>query len=292
MPRPQSAIQDVRYQPPRAVGVGFEPIPVDELRRRASDGSLGGYERLDFHVLLFPRGGWTRHEVDFTAVRMGPGWAAHGAPGQVQRFFVGPQSRGVLVAVRPDFLPSAHPLARAGAARLRIAPGAERWVDELVRLYGETPLPAEALTHLLLALLARLEPDADRAPEASDGARALHRAFVGLVDAHFAAQREVAWYARRLGYVERTIARACHEVEGAGPKAVIDRRVALEAKRLLAYTTLTVSQIGARLGFSEVTNFVKFFRRSAGTTPLAFRVTARGAKGAARGGRRAAPSSS
>jgi AraC-like DNA-binding protein len=45
----------------------------------------------------------------------------------------------------------------------------------------------------------------------------------------------------------------------------------LEAKRLLAYTTLPIALIGDRLGFDDPTNFVKFFKREAGCTPGEFR---------------------
>jgi AraC-like DNA-binding protein len=58
---------------------------------------------------------------------------------------------------------------------------------------------------------------------------------------------------------------------GAAPKRLIERRVALEAKRLLAHSPLAVSAIGTQLGFTEPTNFVKFFRRSESLTPAAFR---------------------
>lgn len=44
-----------------------------------------------------------------------------------------------------------------------------------------------------------------------------------------------------------------------------------QAKRLLAHSTLAVSAIGLELGFSEPTNFVKFFRHCEGLTPAAFR---------------------
>ncbi len=45
----------------------------------------------------------------------------------------------------------------------------------------------------------------------------------------------------------------------------------LEAKRLLAHTNQTVAAISEELGFSEPTNFVKFFRSRGGLLPGAFR---------------------
>ena len=60
---------------------------------------------------------------------------------------------------------------------------------------------------------------------------------------------------------------------GINAKAHIDRRVALEAKRLLVHTNHSVESIAARLGFSESTNFVKFFKRVESLTPSSFRRT-------------------
>jgi AraC-like DNA-binding protein len=78
-------------------------------------------------------------------------------------------------------------------------------------------------------------------------------------------------YAKRLGYSESTLSRACVAATGYTAKQAIDLRVALEARRMLVHSDATVAQIGHRLGFSEPTNFVKFFRRTCGVTPLDFR---------------------
>jgi len=81
----------------------------------------------------------------------------------------------------------------------------------------------------------------------------------------------VAAYARSLGYSPRTLERACLSATRRTAKEHISARVVLEAKRLLAYTDLSAASIGRRLGFTEPTNFVKFFRRETGVTPGAFR---------------------
>lgn len=59
---------------------------------------------------------------------------------------------------------------------------------------------------------------------------------------------------------------------------MIDSRVALEARRLLGHTDLPIGAIARRLGFSEVTNFGKFFTRRVNMTPGAFRREARAAQ--------------
>ena len=81
----------------------------------------------------------------------------------------------------------------------------------------------------------------------------------------------MAYYAQRLGYTTRTLARATADAAGVSPKIFIDARVLLEAKRLLVHTDLSVGRIAIHLGFSEPTNFTKFFCRHAGVSPEAFR---------------------
>ncbi len=60
-------------------------------------------------------------------------------------------------------------------------------------------------------------------------------------------------------------------VAGQAAKAMLSERIALEAKRQLVHTQLSVQDIAFTLGFDEATNFVKFFKREAGITPALFR---------------------
>ncbi|HWQ10373.1 MAG TPA: helix-turn-helix transcriptional regulator, partial [Holophaga sp.] len=91
------------------------------------------------------------------------------------------------------------------------------------------------------------------------------------VEQRFLETRTVADYARRLGYAGRTLSRATMAAGGTSPKAVIAARVLLEAKRLLVHTDLPIGRLAVHLGFSEATNFTKFFRKHAGLSPEAFR---------------------
>ena len=70
---------------------------------------------------------------------------------------------------------------------------------------------------------------------------------------------------------ERTLTRTALAVVGTTAKGFIAARVALEAKRLLVHTALQVGVIAIELGFEDPSNFVKFFKRESGRTPLQFR---------------------
>jgi AraC-like DNA-binding protein len=58
---------------------------------------------------------------------------------------------------------------------------------------------------------------------------------------------------------------------GQSAKALIDRRFALEATGLLIQTDASTAEVGHQMGFTESTNFVRFFARMNGATPARFR---------------------
>lgn len=99
--------------------------------------------------------------------------------------------------------------------------------------------------------------------------------FRPLVERDFARTRRVADYAGALGYSARTLSRATQMAADVGAKEFIDRRVILEAKRLLAHAGLPAASIATRLGFADPTNFAKFFEYRMRLPPGAFRASVR-----------------
>ena len=80
-------------------------------------------------------------------------------------------------------------------------------------------------------------------------------------------------YAGALGMSDKTLSRVCWAAFGVPAKTAINQRLVLEAKRLLAHTSMAVQTIGRELGFEEATNFVKFFRKETEMPPLVFRAS-------------------
>ncbi|MGI5522512.1 helix-turn-helix transcriptional regulator [Micromonospora sp. CA-259024] len=126
------------------------------------------------------------------------------------------------------------------------------------------------LRHQLAVLLLRLalaNPDrSTRRPEEET-----FRRFCREVEHGYPHSRRVEDYAAELNCSVRTLTRACLASTGRSAKQVIDERVALQAARLLAATDEPIAQIGRQLGFSEPTNFGRFFAREIGVSPGAFR---------------------
>jgi len=63
---------------------------------------------------------------------------------------------------------------------------------------------------------------------------------------------------------------------------VLHARLVLEAQRDLAYTTMTIKQIGLGLGFADAGYFTRFFQRETGRTPTAWRAQAARSEGSGR----------
>jgi AraC-like DNA-binding protein len=209
-------------------------------------------------------------------------------PGQVQQCGELDGAEGVVVYFEPAFLDA--DTARAVGLHDSYAPTvidpdntaqnslrtlANQSLEEFDSL-GRVPLEVHTavLRHLLAALVLRLSCAGDQTADAR--MRAVPEVFArfrALVERDFMRTRDVSEYAARLGYSPRTVSRASHDVFGFAAKEFIDRRVILEAKRLLAHGELSAAQIATHLGFSSATNFTKFFRRHTGSSPGAFHET-------------------
>ncbi|MEK2473701.1 helix-turn-helix transcriptional regulator [Streptomyces noursei] len=287
------AIREVPFSAPAGRPAGVEVLTLAELRERADACRLSTPHRPGFHHLLVLDRGRLVHCVDFKEHRLAPGDLLWSRPGQVQHFGDLTGAEGRLVLFESGFLdPATAAAARIedwyGPAVLHPEGAAARALDEaLGQLHrefgalGGLPLEVhlEVLRHLLAVLVLRAAHPAGPADGAADGtceAGETYLRFRDAVERGFARSRRVADYARALGYAPRTLSRATEAAAGVGAKEFIDRRVVLEAKRLLAHGDQPASRIADRLGFADATNFSKFFQRQAGITPIAFRAAVRG----------------
>ena len=128
---------------------------------------------------------------------------------------------------------------------------------------------------LLLGLLVQVLRHG-RCPQGVDEAPASRRSqqmvrFRELVDMHFRQHRPLQAYARELGMTLVTLGRLCQEHLGMPPMALINARLVLEARRELAYSSLSIKAIGHGLGFNDVAYFSRFFRKHTGLSPSQYR---------------------
>lgn len=99
----------------------------------------------------------------------------------------------------------------------------------------------------------------------------LTRRFLTLVEQNYQKNLSVKSYAERLevsaGHLSATVKQNMNKTAG----EIIRERLLIEAKRLLHYSELTVSDIAFRLNFEDPSYFARFFRKYTGVTPTDFR---------------------
>ena len=275
---PRTAIRDLPFKHNTRPGLGVEVLRLADLFQRELDHALDAPQRPEFHTIYVGLRGKGSLVVDFTKVPLGAGWLTIVARGRVQQFV---PSRGLdawMVLVTPEFLALRDPLRvlapgwRVPALHLKDHGEVLALADQLV---AEQTRPLDEVQPALMAALAsaillHAERQARKANVHPAAPAELERFFT-ILERDCSRTRSVAHYAKHAGISARRLGELLVAHTGKSTKQVIDERVVLEQKRLLAHTDLTVKQLADRTGFDEPTNLVKFFRHHTRMTPLAFR---------------------
>jgi len=95
--------------------------------------------------------------------------------------------------------------------------------------------------------------------------------FRDLLEGHFQKTKSVSAYAELMAVSEKRLNHATTNVLGKTPKQMIDDKILLEAKRLLAHSNQSVKQIAVSLGYDEPTYFIRYFKKHLEQTPVEFR---------------------
>jgi AraC-like DNA-binding protein len=278
---PPTRIADLTFRDPRHADVGIHTLRLKEIYQRSPSGAPEQHarHRVPVHMLALVTAGRASFSVDFEMYPCRPGGLLWVRPGQVVGFPPpGVDATLVLFHDQPT-----HPQVLGGTYWQPGGEDGEAIVDgvsqleiDYQRLMRGDDIPVAVLRHqlaLLLLRLSRLEPEGGPGQAAADNE--LLTRFRAAIDEQFALTRQVEDYARLLGCSVRTLTRASLAAAGRTAKQLVDDRVALEAKRLLAESDLSAAEISARLGFTEATNFGRFFSRTVGCSPLAFRAASR-----------------
>lgn len=95
--------------------------------------------------------------------------------------------------------------------------------------------------------------------------------FMAMVNNDFTQHHSVEHYSDRLCITSGHLNDLCKSHLGVSTKNYILGKLNMEAKRLLSYSTLTITGISDQLGYNSTAQFSKSFKHHTGVTPLEFR---------------------
>lgn len=255
---------------------GFAHIETIAERSALHDWEIGSHRHDHFIQILLVEEGQAEVVLEGVSARLdGPGRVIVPAAA-VHGFRFRENTRGFVLTLSTDFSarstgpadPLLAALSHGGLATL--PPQASMrafWLArELLELQQQwqeqDPLflaLAEALIRTLAAqeLVTTLDMRADRR---------LDR-FRQLVELHYKEHYGLEFYAQASGMTRRTLTRLTAAKLGCTPLDLINRRLALEAQRLLRFTNATATQVSSELGFDDPSYFSRFYQRMTGCRP-------------------------
>ena len=271
----QRAIEPVDFESRVHSKLPVEVIESGYVLSLHDESRLPVAQRPSFHLFLLMRSDRGSHTVDFAKIPARDGRLVQVRPGQVQVWDPGIGPDATIALARPatssalPWFPGDPSFCDLDRVSMQIAEAIiECLRSEQARFDGSEP-SARLMTSLFESLVALFD-----LASAGSGDAELPQVYLDFrtaIEATLDHQLDVVDYARELGYSARTLSRACRLASGQTAKQILNDRFVLEAKRLLVHTTMTAASISSQLGFSEPTNFTKFFSRNTDMSPTDFR---------------------
>jgi AraC-like DNA-binding protein len=125
---------------------------------------------------------------------------------------------------------------------------------------------------LLKALLAKVIEVAKPVINNKEIKSDLYQSFIQLLNTATVVKHSVQHYAEKLNTSPQNLNAACRKAINQSATEVLAGFIISEAKRLLLYTSNTISEIAFKLEFIDASHFIKYFKRATNQTPQGFRI--------------------
>ena len=270
---------------------GLPPqLPVPFTLMRLGGAGLPSPEALAVHrhshysFLLYESGSATAL-MDLELVYFGAGSIYYMLPGQVHQRQHEHEIRGWFLEVDVGLIPREFRQVLEGRLALQLPqtlPAAQlAHCQQLLALLHERANPDDsfpfahvvttALLQAVIGVFAGAYAQSSPASAVASRARELTYCFRQLLGQHVATLKSPAAYARQLHVSPNHLNAMLKQETGFSVSYWICQAIVLEAKRLLAYSTLDVKEIAAALGYTDYPYFSRLFKKHAGVSPSVFR---------------------
>jgi len=242
--------------------------------------------RIFFFALLIVTEGTGSHQIDLKDYSVSAGTVLKIAKGQVHAFQKNAQYDGFLILFTEDFVldhfskSSINIISHLYNYHITSPDFSDKaanaiFLNELItELKAENTYAQKNIVAALLNLyLLRLERKASaEKPQNNDSKRYMNFIqFKNLLETNYTQTRNVKDYAELMFVSTKHLNQVVKEFTLNTAKAFIDQYVILEAKRAIVTTSKSLKEIAFEIGFDEVTNFTKFFKKGTGVTPKQFK---------------------
>lgn len=244
----------------------------------------------NFYLCVLFTQGSGRHEIDFESYAIAPGEVFFLKPGQTHHWELSNDVEGYIFFHSHNFyeleftsqsiLDYPFYYSRQNKPSLTIPEEQTSFIkNTFISLMNEYTTNQAFKKQKILSLLQSLyidlsrlyarEQTATNSPEVTNN-QYLHRLEL-LIENNFHQMKSPSAYAERLNITTRHLNRLTQNSFGKSTSELITERVILEAKRLLIYKEIALTDISFQLGFEEYTYFSRIFKKHTGTTPRDFR---------------------
>ena len=263
----------------------FSMFTIQQLFEWFEQDVFANPHRLMFNAVIYITKGRGEHYIDYKLYRYKPGTIMFLSQYQVHHFDFNSDVEGYVISFKDEIL--YHGNNDAYENQIKVALEAVNCINEADENYSiyfehllqefqnqQNGLSAEIIRSMLRTLMLKVLVRYHQSLLSHQGTTRDGLDFKrlrDLIEEHYLHTRTVAEYARMMGKTTKKINQIARNNTGRTGKELIDDRVVLEAKRLLAYSQHSIVDIALKLGFNEATNMTKFFRRHTELTPSEFR---------------------
>ncbi len=245
--------------------------------------------RHTFYLAIWVLSGDGHHVIDFEKVRIQPQTLIFVRPGQVQQWLIDRPITGLYCAFDEEIFqvfgahlffkelgflaPFANPAVHI-AKDLDQAQTIQSFFEKIDSAFFSTDWAhgIEVLAWLqLLCIYAQRMFEEDRSIQKLTPSQQITSEFLQLADSEAMHNHNLSYYAGTLGITIGHLTETVKEVYGTSAGELLRNRLILEAKRQLAQTNQTITEIAEKLNYSDPSYFSRAFKREVGQTPGSFR---------------------
>lgn len=290
-----SIIPKIAFSQKQSSEKGIEIIDLDSIYSRAPtlENDPSKPHRLDFYLLIYITYGQGNHFIDFNHYPYQQGSFILINKDQIQCFDLIHKPQGKVIIFNQAFVDeirnklriplfSQHYLLNTYLPVFNSSDDLKQSCESLLleinkensRTNTDSTIVELLFSTLLLKLIRERPKNIHHSLNVNQIKKITH--FLNLIENHHNFNRNVSFYAEKMAMSYKQLNQLCKSTSKKTAKQLIDSFIIIESKRKLVIEQSAVKEISYEVGFDEISNFIKFFKKHTKQTPSQFKKTYKG----------------